>query len=58
MNDGNLKMLQYALGYKTQRMVDEYVSIHGKDFNNEYNDLTPLSKQKDKLEEKKRIHVR
>ena len=31
MNDGNPKKLQYALGHKTQYMIDEYVSIYGKE---------------------------
>ena len=55
MNDGNPKKLQYALGHKTSKMVDEYVSIYGKELNEEFNDLTPLSMQRDKLEVKKKI---
>jgi integrase/recombinase XerD len=57
MNDGNPKKLQYALGHKTQHMVDEYVSIYGKELKEEYNDYTPLSKQKEKLETKKKMRI-
>jgi len=57
MNDGNPKKLQYALGHKTQHMVDEYVSIYGKELTEEYNDFTPLSKQKERLESKKKIRI-
>jgi len=55
MNDGNPKKLQYALGHKTQHMVDEYVSIYGKELSEEFNDFAPLSQHKDKLEVKKKI---
>jgi len=54
MNDGNPKKLQYALGHKTQHMIDEYVSIYGKELTEEYNDYTPLSKKREQLESKKR----
>jgi len=57
MNDGNPKKLQYALGHKTQHMVDEYVSMYGKELVEEFNDFTPLSKQKDKLENRKKLRV-
>ena len=57
MNDGNPKKLQYALGHKTQHMVDEYVSIYGKELKEEFNDYAPLSMQKDKLESKKKLHL-
>lgn len=57
MNDGNPKKLQYALGHKTAKMVDEYVSIYGKELTEEFNDFTPLSKQKEKLEDKKKINL-
>ena len=55
MNDGNTKKLQYALGHKTSKMIDEYVSIYGKELDEEFNSLAPLSQQKDVLEVKKRI---
>ena len=57
MNDGNPKKLQYALGHKTQHMVDEYVSIYGKELTEEFNDFTPLSMQKERLENKKKIRI-
>jgi len=57
MNNGNPKKLQYALGHKTASMVDEYVSIYGKELTEEFNDLTPLSIQKEKLETKKKIRL-
>ena len=57
MNDGNPKKLQYALGHKTQHMVDEYVSIYGKELTEEYNDFTPLSLQKELLENRQRIRI-
>lgn len=55
MNDGNTKKLQYALGHKTSSMIDQYVSVYGKELDEEFNDLTPLSMQKDNLEVKKKI---
>ena len=57
MNDGNPKKLQYALGHKTQYMVDAYVSMYGKDLYEEFNDFSPLSKQRELLETKKRISI-
>jgi hypothetical protein len=57
MNDGNPKKLQYALGHKTSAMVDEYVSVYGKELKDEFNDFTPLSKQKEKIEGKKKIRM-
>jgi len=57
MNDGNPKKLQYALGHKTQHMVDEYVSIYGKELKEEFNDFTPLSMQREWLESKKKIRI-
>jgi len=58
MNDGNPKKLQYALGHKTQHMVDEYVSIYGKELTEEYNDFTPLSRKRDKLETKSKMRLK
>jgi len=58
MNDGNPKKLQYALGHKTQHMVDEYVSVYGKELTEEFNEFTPLSKQKDKLITKTKMQIR
>ena len=58
MNDGNPKKLQYALGHKTQHMVDEYVSMYGKELTEEYNDFTPLSQQREQLESKKKVRMR
>jgi len=57
MNDGNPKKLQYALGHKTQHMVDEYVSIYGKELTEEYNEYTPLSMQRERLESRKKIRI-
>jgi len=57
MNDGSPKKLQYALGHKTQYMIDEYVSIYEKELNEEFNDITPLSMQKNILETKKKIRI-
>jgi len=57
MNDGNPKKLQYALGHKTQHMIDEYVSIYGKVLTDEFNDYTPLSKQRERLESKKKMKL-
>jgi hypothetical protein len=36
-------------------MVDEYVSIYGRELTEEFNALTPLSMNKDSLETRKRI---
>ena len=57
MNDGNPKKLQYALGHKTASMVDEYVSIYGRELSKEFNDYAPLSLQKEMLETKKKIRL-
>jgi len=57
MSDGNPKKLQYALGHKTQHMVDEYVSMYGKELTEEFNDYTPLSKLRDKLESRKKLQI-
>jgi len=57
MSNGSPKKLQYALGHKTPHMVDEYVSIYGKELSQEFNDFSPLSKQKDKLAVKKKIRL-
>lgn len=57
MNDGNPKKLQYALGHKTQHMVNEYVSMYGKELTEEFNEFSPLSKQKERLESKKKMHL-
>ena len=58
MNDGSPKKLQYALGHKTQHMVDAYVSIYGKELKEEFNDFTPLSKQRELLENKKKVRMK
>ena len=55
MNDGNDKKLQYALGHKTPHMVDEYVDMYGKVLTKEFNDLSPLSMLREKLETKKKL---
>jgi len=57
MNDGNPKKLQYALGHKTQHMVDEYVSMYGKELKEEFNDLAPLSLKRAKVESKSKIRL-
>lgn len=57
MNDGNPKKLQNALGHKTQHMVDEYVSIYGKELTNEFNEYSPLSKKREHLEGRKKLRM-
>jgi len=58
LTNGNSKKLQNALGHSTPAMVDEYLSIYGREFEADYEKHTPFSKIKDEIKPKKRIRIR
>lgn len=57
MNDGSPKKLQKALGHKTPAMVDTYLSIYGKELEEDFEKYTPLSNLKEELR-KEKIRIR
>ena len=50
MEGGSTKKLQSALGHSDPKIVDEYVRLYGRDLENDFNELTPLSKLKSQFE--------
>ena len=58
MEGGSAKKLQYALGHSDPKMVDEYIRLYGRDLQEDFSQLTPLSHLKDKIEGKKAIMKR
>ena len=53
LEGGSVKKLQYALGHSDTKMVDEYVFLYGREMKEDFSRYTPLSKLKNKLENKK-----
>jgi len=53
MEDGSTKKLQYALGHNDPKMVDEYVKLYGRDLKKDFDQYTPLSGFKDKINRRK-----
>jgi len=53
INGGSTKKLQYALGHSNPKMVDEYVSMYGRELRDDYSKYTPLSNFKGKIDRKK-----
>ena len=53
LNNGSAKKLQYALGHSNSKMVDEYISIYGRELKDDYSKYTPLSNFKGKINRQK-----
>ena len=53
LEGGSAKKLQSALGHSNPTMVDEYLSLYGRELRDDFGKYAPLSNLKGKLEKKK-----